>query len=88
MLLAIKDTYGSAHKLENATLEELMVEMLRYGHPRLSHIQGGWYCIVEMNTNTVGAKFDISSDFKQPTPLHAARQCHERILTALKELTK
>ena len=66
----------------------LLMEMLRYGHPRVSHLQGGWYSIVEMNTDTVGAKFDIKSEFDHPTPLSAAKECHERIITALKALNK
>ena len=68
-------------------LQELMVEMIKYGHPRVSHMQGGWYCCVQMNTNTTGAKFDISSEFSHPTPMSAAKECYTRIQTALKQLT-
>lgn len=61
-------------------------ELIKYGHPRMSHHQGGWYCRVEMNTNTVGAKFDIDSGFDHPTPIAALKVCRERILNALKQL--
>ena len=68
-------------------LQELMIDLIRFGKPRVSFLQGGWYCTVEMNTNTTGAKFDISSEFNHPTPMSAAKQCYARIQTALKQLT-
>lgn len=73
-------------KLEHMELEELLTYMVRYGKPRLSYLDKGWYCKVEMNTNTKGTQFDVASDFDQPTPLQAARMCHERIQTAMKAL--
>ena len=69
-------------------LQELMVHMIRYGKPRLSYITDGWYCKVEMNTNTQGTQFDIASEFSHQSPLAAAKQCHERIINALKVLTQ
>lgn len=75
-----------ARLLEQMDLEELMVYMIRYGKPRLSLHDGGWYCKVEMNTNTKGTQFDVASEFNQPTPLHAARMCNERIENAMKAL--
>jgi hypothetical protein len=61
-------------------------ELIKFGHPRISHLQGGWYCKVEMNTNTVGAKFDIDSGFDHPTPMSALKVCRERITNALNQL--
>ena len=75
-----------ARLLEQMDLEELMTYMIRYGRPRMSYHDKGWYCKVEMNTNTKGTQFDVASDFDQPTPLHAARMCHERIIGAMKAL--
>jgi len=69
-------------------LSGLLIQLLNYGHPRISHHSGGWHCNVEMNTNTTGADFKISSDFDIPTPYQAAKQCHERIINTLKNLTK
>lgn len=88
MRLALLPSISEAKRIENLSLEELLTEMLRYGKPRVSYVDKGWYSTVEMNTNTVGTKFDVSSEFGQPTPLHAARMCHERILNALRELNK
>ena len=39
-----------------------------------------------MNTNTVGAKFDIDSGFDHPTPMSALKVCRERITNALNQL--
>ena len=75
-----------ARLLDQMDLEELMVYLIRYGKPRVSYLDGGWYCKVEMNTNTKGTQFDVASEFNQPTPLHAARMCHERIVGAMKAL--
>lgn len=63
-----------------------LMELIKYGHPRVSHLKGGWYCTVNMNTDTVGAKFDIDSEFNHPTPISALKQCRERIENALKQL--
>lgn len=76
---------------ENATpivedLQELLTYLIRYGKPRLSYLDKGWYCKVEMNTNTKGTQFDVASDFDMPTPILAAKQCNERIETAMKAL--
>ena len=86
MWLVAKPEISNATRIESMQLEELITYMIRYGKPRLSYLDKGWYCKVEMNTNTKGTQFDVSSDFDQPTPLHAARMCHERIETALKAL--
>lgn len=69
-------------------LQEELVILLKYGHPRISHLKGGWYCHVEMNTNTVGSKFDIASEFNHPTPISALKQCKERIDNTLKQIGK
>lgn len=87
MLLAVNNT-NDATRLQSMQLEELLTYMIRYGKPRLSYIDKGWYCKVEMNTNTKGTQFDVASEFDQPTPLHAARMCHERIENALRAIGK
>lgn len=81
-----KPTIAEPTRIPDMQLEELMIYLIRYGKPRLSYLDQGWYCKVEMNTNTKGTQFDVASDFGQPTPLHAARTCHERIINAMKAL--
>lgn len=67
-------------------LQDLMLYLIRYGKPRISYLDGGWYCKVEMNTNTKGTQFDVASDFSHATPIAAAKECHERIVNAMKAL--
>lgn len=77
-------------KAEEASLEELLTELSTYGRPRVGMYGDDetWHCSVEMNTNTVGAKFECKSDFKQPTPTAAAKQCLERVLKAVEQYRK
>lgn len=76
-----------AEQLANADLEQLLIYMLRFGKPRVTFVSTGWCCKVEMNTNSKGTQFDVSSEFGHPTPLSAARECHERVVSAMKTLT-
>jgi hypothetical protein len=77
-------------QVQEPTLEELLVELSTYGKPRVGMYSedGTWHCNVEMNTNTVGAEFKCASDFKQPTPTVAAKQCLERVLKAVDQYRK
>jgi hypothetical protein len=78
------------HQMQEPTLEELLIELSTYGKPRVGMYSedGTWHCNIEMNTNTVGAEFKCSSDFKQPTPTVAAKQCLERVLKAVEQYRK
>jgi hypothetical protein len=73
---------------DQPTLEELLDELKHYGKPRVGMYDGGWYCSVEMNTNTVGAEFKCASNFDIPTPTDAAKQCLERVLKAVEQYRK
>lgn len=81
---------SEAKKVENLTLEELLLELFNYGKPRVGVYgsDGLWHCTVEMNTNTVGADFKCSSDFNLPDPTSAAKQCLERVLKAVEQYKK
>lgn len=87
-MLTVLQKLSKATKVEELTLEEHLQEMRYYGKPRVSLMNNGWYSCIDMNTNTTGTSFEIKSDFDHATPTLAAKQCHERILNALKELTK
>lgn len=79
---------SNATKIEDLTLEEHLQQMRYYGKPRVSLMQSGWYSCTEMNTNTTGTTFEVKSDYDHTSPTTAAKQCHERIINALRELTK
>jgi hypothetical protein len=76
------------NQLNQPTLEELLMELVKYGKPRVSMIGDGWHSNVEMNTNTVGADFKCASDFNMSTPTAAAKQCLERVLKAVEQYRK
>jgi carbamoylphosphate synthase large subunit len=81
---------SSFYQIEQLSLEELLMELSTYGKPRVGMYSDDstWHCNVEMNTNTVGAEFKCASDFKQPTPTVAAKQCLERVLKAVEQYRK
>jgi hypothetical protein len=76
------------YQQDQPTLEELLMELKQYGKPRVSFLGDGWYCNVEMNTNTVGADFKCASEFGISTPTDAAKQCLERVLKAVEQYRK
>lgn len=81
-----KDETQEATRIPTEDLNTALEELVKYGHPRVSHLKGGWYCTVNMNTDTIGAKFDIDSGFDHPSPIAALKECRERIEKALKQL--
>lgn len=87
-MLTVLQKLSKATKVEELTLEEHLQQMRYYGKPRVSLMSNGWYSCIEMNTNTTGTSFEVKSEFDCQTPTLAAKQCHERMLNALKELTK
>lgn len=64
-------------------LEDILTSMIRYGKPRVSYQGDGWYCCIEMNTNSDGVAFDVKSEFHQPDPITAATMCRTRMLKAI-----
>lgn len=71
---------------ESKDLQALLIDMQRYGRPRLSRHDKGWYCCIEMNTNAIGAKFEVASDFEQPSPMTAALMCRDRAEAAIRAI--
>lgn len=68
------------------TLEEMLLELAKYGKPRLSHDGDGWYCAVEMYVSASGVDFKVASEFGRPSPIAAARQCAQRLDKALSDI--
>ena len=66
-------------------LETMLVALLKYGKPRISHDGFGWYCAVEMYVAAKGVNFKVASDFSNPTPSHAVKQCAERLATTVRD---
>jgi hypothetical protein len=85
MLTLFTNKESEAHALPQDNLEDVMMELLRYGQPRVGvySSNGTWSCHIEMNTMTVGSDFTVRSDHGMPTPLSAAKQCLERVTKAV-----
>lgn len=68
------------------TLDGLLDAMGQRGNPWLAKLGGGWHCWVEMFVSVTGSKFEIKSEYDHPTPIAAARECHQRVIDALSKL--
>ena len=77
-------TKTESERASRMQLEDILSYMLQFGKPRVGYVSNGWFCKVEMNTNTKGTNFEISSEFGHSTPLAAAKECHERIISTIK----
>ena len=86
MLTLFKSTTAEeARPLPQESLEDIMMELLNYGQPRVG-VYGSdmkWHCNVEMNTNTVGSDFKVRSEWSHTTPLEAAKLCRDRVVKAV-----
>lgn len=71
---------------EREDLNDLLLEMCRYGKPSVGMLNLGWACSVDMHVAAVGTNFRVESDFGHQTPIAAAKQCHARILATVKQL--
>lgn len=64
-------------------LLDILLELERFGKPRVGFYIAGWACTVECNITPLGAKFEVSSDYGLKNPLIAAQQCLERTRAAV-----
>lgn len=70
-------------------LDALLRSTEKFGKISLWRMDSSWYCKIEMNTNVIGATFEIKSDHsKNKTPTAAVKDCVERMQAALKTLGK
>ena len=66
-------------------LEAVLLELAKYGSPRVLMINRQWHACCEMNTIAKGCEFNVRSEFKHDTALSAATQCLERARSAVKD---
>lgn len=76
----------SNFRIADHDLEDLMIYSEKFGKMRLVRMGDGWFCSIDMNTNTTGTSFEVKSEFNHATPLVAARTCLDRMHTALEVL--
>jgi hypothetical protein len=78
-------TEDEARPVPQESLDEILMELLNYGQPRIG-VYGSdmkWHCNVEMNTNTIGSDFKVRSEWNHATPIEAAKICRDRIVKAV-----
>ena len=83
MELQLKEKHQA--KMQEADLADLLTELTRYGRPRLSFHDTGWHAKIEMHVESACASFDISTSFKEPTPLAAVVKLKQNIEATLKK---
>ena len=81
--LTVSQTNADALAVPGADLQAKLLALAKHGRPRLSLIDNGWYCVVEMYNSVAGAEFRVCSDFMQPTPAAAVDQVAARIRAAV-----
>lgn len=64
-------------------LQDVLLDLAKWGRPRVSMQQSGWYSCVDVQITPTGAKFEVASEFGMATPLDAAKQCRERLHAAV-----
>lgn len=67
-------------------LNDLLLEMCRYGEPIVVKLRSGWFCRIDMRVASTGTEFKVASDFGHATPMGAVEDCHARIVAAVKQL--
>lgn len=83
MSLVVVQPPGVAQALqEGVELLDALLDLEKYGLPRLGKFGSSWNCAVEMNTVHLGAQFTIRSEFDHRSPVTAALQCLERAIAA------
>lgn len=81
--LVVKRDFNPNHH----TVEELLIELERFGYPKLIKIDDdGWYAKIEVFVTGKGVSFDVVSEFGRKTPKDSLVQCHERLISALQKI--
>ena len=61
------------------SIDDLLAELSRYGHPKLLQMDTGWWCFIEATDGTAGAKLTIGSEIRHVHPAHAVSECLQRV---------
>jgi len=69
-----------------ATLEECLIALCKYGRPRLSRHKDGWYAEIEMHVPSEGVSFSIKTSFDEKTPSSAVSLLLSRVHETIKEV--
>lgn len=79
------DTIAELERIRYSNVETMLEQLCRVGKPRISRMDDGWVCAVDMHVATAGTEFKIRSEFDCETAFKAAQQCTERVVETLKQ---
>lgn len=82
-LSLVKD---EAFKPEPHSIEECLIELEKYGLPRLGKFDSGWHANIEVFVTGEGVAFKVKSDFGCRAPKEAINQCYNRLVKAIKQI--
>lgn len=83
-LSLVKD---EAFKPEHHSIDECLIEMEKYGYPKISKVNSkGWHSHINIFVTGKGVEFQVASEFGMKTPKIAINQCYERLIDAIKKI--
>lgn len=66
--------------------DECLLELCKWGQPRLSKFDKGWHCAIEVFVSGQGAKFEVSTKFDQETANQAVNNCYSLLIKAVNKI--
>jgi hypothetical protein len=75
-----------AFKLSNLSLEECLVELEKYGNPRISKDKDGWHCSINVFVTGKGTEFKVRSNWEHKTHAGATNLCYTRLMVELNRI--
>jgi len=75
-----------AFKAPTLSLLDCLVELEKYGNPRLSKDDNTWYCGIEVFVIGEGTSFKVRSEFDHETHTEASNLCYVRLMAELKRI--
>ena len=84
-ILPIKN---EAFKIEQATTDECLIELRKYGKPRLGMwgSSRGWHACIDVFVTGKGVEFEVKSEFTHSTPKEALNVCYNRLMEAVQKI--
>lgn len=74
--------------VDSKELEELLFILAKYGKPRISLMENGWFAGIIMDINVLGSDLNIKSETNNETPKKAIVQLIERLNSTIDTVTK
>lgn len=68
------------------SLEAVLMELQKFGKPRLGVFSRGWVCTLELAVSSIGFEAEVRSEFTHAVPIDAALQCRDRLRAQLQQL--